>query len=229
MKKFALVMLVIFLLGGMAASQAETIVLVTDQDVEWLQFTMESDATFYQFYDEKKPIPPKGLEVMYKWMETGADEQEMAFICMPKGRALISAQRTDIGVLLSAEELCGMWPQMAKSLSKYALYVNGDPSCASVTNLGGGEWMHVQTTAVLDGDQMLSVELQGYSKCDDGVMVELWRILPSSPTYLYDDTASAELASDRLAAEYLLSTVRVSDDLGVDIPPENTTDEDVSP
>lgn len=229
MKKLGLMMLVIFFLSGMAVAQAEIIVLVTDQDVEWLQFTMESDATFYQFYDEKKPIPPKGLEAMYQWMEMGADEQEIAFICMPKGRALISMQRTDIGALLSAEELCGMWPQMAKSLSKHTLYVNGDPSCASVTKLGGGEWMHVQTMAVLDGDKMLSVEMQGYSKCDDGVMVELWLVLPASPTYLYDDTASAELASDRLAAEYLLTTVRVSDDPSIDTSPESKTDEDVSP
>lgn len=229
MKKLGLMMLVIFLLIGMAVAQAEIIVLVTDQDVEWLQFTMESDATFYQFNDEEKPIPPTGLEVMYKWMETGADKQEMAFISMPKGRALISAQRTDIGALLSAEELCGMWPQMAESLSKYTLYVNGDPNCASITRLGGGAWMHVQTMAVLDGDKMLSVELEGYSKCDDGVMVELWLITPASPTYLYDDTASAELASDRLSAEYLISTVRVSDDPSIDAPPESTTDEDVNP
>ncbi|MCL1854446.1 MAG: hypothetical protein FWF86_01830, partial [Clostridia bacterium] len=68
----------------------------------------------------------------------------------------------------------------------------------------GREWLHIRTKAVLDGDKMLSVELECHALCQEGVMIEIWQAWPAAAAYKYDDEAVAELQADlETAAKWL--------------------------
>ncbi len=225
MKKMGWVMLVLcLLLSFTVAAFAQDIQLTTGEaDEEWLRFTVSDEALAYTFGATDLPPPPPGLEKVYQWMEADGGATESVFVRMPKGRVLVNLCRTDLGEPVTPESLCALWPEMAKAFAKHALYVNDDPGCASVSRLGGQPWMHVETMAVMDGEDMMSVEVEGFANCDAGTLVEVWVAAPARATYLYDETASAELAQDMEAAEAMLATLRLPGAASQDEPtPEPT-------
>lgn len=188
---------------------AQTVFQKTADGVNWLSFALEDAQQTYGAEGLPLNTVPKGLEAMYQWMNQGSEGSELVRARMPAGRVLISASMTEIGEAITTQELGQMWPSIARRLGQTTLYVNDERSCASTISLDGREWLAIETTAVLEGDKMLSVSLQGFANCDTGFLVELWMIEPAQPTYLYDDEAAAELAADKKAATRWMEGLRV--------------------
>lgn len=188
---------------------AQTVIQQTADGVNWLSFSLEDAQQTYGVEGLPLNAAPKGLEAMYQWMNQGSEGSELVRVRMPAGRVLISAGMTEIGMAISAQELGQMWPAIARRLGRTTLYVNDEKSCAGTVSIDGREWFSIETTAVLEGDKMLSVSLQGFANCDTGFLVELWMIEPAQPTYLYDDEAAAELVADKEAAARWMEGMRV--------------------
>jgi len=220
MKKYGAVLLVLLLCGILvsAAAQAETTASesAARHYLEWLRHTAGEGMRFYLPGDEEKPLPPQGLEPMYRWMEMDGGADEAVLIAMPAGRVLAYAARSEIGTALRARELCDMWPRLAAALERGTLLLTGDADCASVIGLGDSEWMRVHTVLALDGESMLSLELEGYANCENGTMVEIWLTIPGRGTYRYDELASAELEADLEAARAWLNSISLPENAGSD-------------
>ena len=186
----------------------ETVSLTTADGVPWMRFTL-GEARQYERGQAERPAAPQGLEEMYQWMEEGGEgAADIRVLRMPAGRVLASVSLTETGVSLSPGELTALWPRIAKNLGKKAIYVDDGAECADTALLDGREWLHVQTTAVLEGEEkMLSVSLEGFANCDDGWLVEIWTIQPGQAAYLYDEEASRELQADQQAAGEWLAGV----------------------
>lgn len=201
--------LILICLCACCTALAQTVLQKTPDGVGWLSFALEDAQQTYGAEGLPLNTAPNGLEAMYRWMNQGSEGSELVRVRMPAGRVLISAGMTEIGKAISVEELGQMWPTIARRLGKTTLYVNDEKNCASTISIDGREWLSIQTTAVLEGDKMLSVSLQGFANCDTGFLVELWMVEPAQPTYLYDDEAAAELAADKEAANRWMEGLRV--------------------
>ena len=215
-KKWLSILLTLLLCSNLAAataqSAAENIVEAEQNsaDTAWLEFDLTEGMQCYQSNSTDTPVPPVGMEEVYRWMTMDGATDESLLLTLPAGRGLINISRTAISMPMTAQELCAIWPSIADSMEQQSLYVHKDPACASVTRWKDRDWMHIQTTMVLDGVQMLSVDLTGYSLCDNGMLLEIWLAFPAATAYLYDETASAERLSDLEAAESWLESLSFS-------------------
>ena len=176
------------------------------------RFQAETGLQIYQQTDTARPLPPKGLEELYRWMEMTTDIGDTHFLSMPNGRVLAMIRQTATGSAMTAQGLCELWPELAKELSRTAAYFYTDSACADVIQWKGHEWMNAHTYLVLDGNTMLSVALDGYANCENGIMNEIWIATPADQTYLYDKIASAELAADKATAESWLNNLRLGEE-----------------
>jgi len=189
------------LMAGLAGNAPKT--LVAEDGEPWLTYLPVAGVQDW-------PIPgieaeaPQGMEALYGWMEKARDGSDARLFHMPNGRVLISCGRSEVGVDISPGELVQLWPEIAAKLAKEAQYVDTGADSASTQVLAGREWLYIHTKAVLDGEKMLSVELECHAICQEGFIVEIWRAWPSAATYKYDDGAAAELRADLgAAAEWL--------------------------
>ncbi len=185
---------------------AESVRLTLPDGTEWLRFEAAPGVTCTPLEEAGEGALFPELEPLYLWMQKGNPQAEIRLIRMPAGRALASASLTELGMALTAEELAQMWPRMAENLGQTALFVNDEAACAKVDTLNGREWLHVQTTAVLEGEKMLTVLVEGYANCDNGWLVELWTLEPAQATYLYEEEAATELGADAEALRAWLAS-----------------------
>ena len=174
----------------------------------WLDFDIVNGSSVYSVPKDRTLPIPAGLESMYRWMEGNADTDTVVYTQMPAGRVLAYASLSFVGSPLSAADLCALWPQIAAELGKSALFINDAFDCTSIVTWRGEDWAAVKTTAALDGDTMLSIDMLGFFNCDSGVLREVWLIQPSPTTYLYDASAKAELQADVDASEVWVQTLR---------------------
>jgi hypothetical protein len=183
--------------------------LVDRDGKPWLVFDLQEGMECLASPLEEEPSVPEGLEALYEWMQPAQKGGDTWFLRMPHGRVLASASRREMGTNLRAEEMLGLWPRIVATLAKTTEFVDDKPDSASLLDLGGATWLHLQTKAALDGEKMLSVELKGLANCDKGVLVEVWIVTPADATYRYDDEAYAQMQADRELAEKWLASLEL--------------------
>ena len=192
------------LTAGMAGSTPET--LATGDGKPWLAYLPMEGVQAWLIPGIQAEAPP-GLDALYGWMgeeRDGSEVLDARLFRMPNGRVLISCSRSEVAVDISPVDLIRLWPEIAAKLMKKSQYVDGNTDNASIQTLAGEEWLHIHTKAVLDGEKMLSVELECFALCREGAIVEIWQAWPSTATYKYDDGAAAELQADLgTAAEWI--------------------------
>ena len=201
-----------FLLGLQTAFASPELPMISDLDsTEWLTVGMTDGISLYQAGNPDSPSPtaPEGLEEFYRWMEKDSDPMQTLYLAAPKGRVLASVSRTPMPNPLSAVELLSLWPRIAANLEKTAMFVDTQPDCAGVITWNDREWLAIETLLVLDGEDMISVELFGYANCDKGVMVEIWLACPSETNYLYEESILPELEEDISAMANWLNSLQV--------------------
>ena len=203
-KKLGIILVVFLLLCGSAfaaPASPETI------DLGWLQFTLGPGMQHYTG-GNAPPVPPEGLEELYRWMGTGESPENALFVRMPSGQVLAGISRTAIDTALNAQQLCDLWPTIAEKLAYTTTFIDESASCASLLQWQGRDWAKIQSLAVIDGKKMVSVEVKAYFNCDDGTMLELWVVSPTQSTYTYDDRAASQLAMDQAAAIQWLESIQ---------------------
>ena len=189
-----------------ALAQGPQYNLMDGEGKPWLVVYLKEGMECLPFPLEKEVEVPQGLEALYQWMQPASGDADTWLFRMPHGRVLASASRREVGINLQADEMLGLWPNIVTTLAQTTQYVDDDPSCASILDMGGASWLHIQTRAALDGEKMLLVEVRGLANCERGVLVEVWLASPAPATYRYDDRANAQLLEDReLAEEWLTS------------------------
>ena len=179
--------------AGLAGSAPETIDTVNGRP--WLAYLPMAGVQIRPNPGAEAEIP-QGLEVLYGWMEETRDGSDARLFRMPNGRVLVSCSRSEVGVDISPGELIQLWPEIAAKLAKRTQYVDDGMDCASALTFAGREWLYIHTRAILDGEKMLSVELECRALCHEGFIVEIWQARPSAAAYKYDDMAAAELQAD---------------------------------
>jgi len=76
----------------------------------------------------------------------------------------------------------------------------------------GREWMNIQTTAVLDGQKVIALDIEAYANCDDGVMREIWIASPSLAFLMGGEDAKEQLQLDRKALQTWLESISLPED-----------------
>jgi hypothetical protein len=202
-----LLLLMAFL--GSALGAPRQFSFVNENKEPWLTFELQEGMECLPSPLEAEPVVPEGLEALYQWMQPAQSGGETYFVRMPHGRVLASISRREMGKKLRAEEMLGLWPRIVTTLAKTTEFVDDKPDSASLLDLGGATWLHLQTKAALGGEKILSVELKGLANCDKGVLVEVWIVTPADATYRYDDEAYAQMQADRELAEKWLASLEL--------------------
>ena len=195
-RKLFIILLVAGIVGWLGAFAAENQMVGPD----WLQCEA-IDGIRCEQLPSVVADTPEGLEALYSWMQMASENADAWLFRMPNGRVLVSASRSEIGVRQSATELTQLWMGMVRNMSQYAQYVNDASDCVTVESFMGMDWMHIRTRVVLEGEPLLSVELECYAVNQDGVLYEIWQAWPGSAAYRYDDAAQTQLQADLSSAE----------------------------
>lgn len=187
--------------------------LETAEGVAWLSFNLPEGAEAIALGAEALPQAPEGLEALYDWF-TRKEGQEAGLaqtwvVSMANRRVLTSATRTEVGVALAPEDLLTLWPEMVYKLGTNAMFVNDEEASATVGSLNGVPCLKIDTMAVLDGESMVSVLLEGYAYAQEGVLVEVWVATPAQATYLYEETSYQQLLADMDAAQQWLGSIQL--------------------
>ncbi len=191
------------------ASWDKGFTLVDGEGKTWLKFDLQPGMNCLPSPLGEEPEIPPGLEAMYQWIQPEQEGLETWFLRLPHGRVLIGVAHTPVDMAVTAQQLADLWPEMVQHLKKSTQFVNEDQNNADTFTLGDRIWARINTSVVLDGKKMLSLQVAGYANCDDGDMTEVWVVNPAHATYRYDDAAEREMQEDMLVAQAWLDSVTI--------------------
>ena len=203
-RKLFIVLLVVGVMGWLGAFAADK----QTEEPAWLQYEAIKGISCEQLPSVEGKVP-KGLEALYSWMQRSNGNADAWLFRMPNGRALLSTSRSEVGINQSAVELTQLWVGIVRNLSEYVQYVDDASECVSVVSFKDRDWMHIRTRVVLDGEPLLSIELECYAINQDGVLYEFWKAWPGSAAYRYDDAAQAQLQADLVSADAWLKSINL--------------------
>ena len=110
---------------------------------------------------------------------------------------------------MSARELQDLWPAITQNLINYTWFVYDNGNNAQIIHWLDRQWLHLTTAVMLDGENMVSIDLECYANCDDGMMVEVWLACPSETSYLYEEASLSELYADLQVMEDWLNSLQI--------------------
>lgn len=150
---------------------------------------------------------PEGLEEMYTLMLDANDQSDIYITRMRYGRALVSISCTTDAGPGAAEDLLALWPQAAGYIAENVGFVNDSASCAGVESAFGYDALVVRTDIAVGEENMMLLEAQCAAFYNGPDLIEVWTLLPAASSYLYDEQAAAELASDRADLEAFIDSL----------------------
>lgn len=196
MKKLVLLLAVLLLLPITAAFALDDDQLLSFYLPEGVQYTTLYESDF---------VSPKGLEGMYELMHDANGLSTIYLFRPANGRALTSVSSTPLYDHLTAEQLLETWPLISAYIAPSVQYINQDAACASVIQRFGFDTLQIDTDLAVGQEDivMLTAQCNAFFRGDE--LLEIWTVFPSDTTYLYDETAAAELESDLIEIDALVN------------------------
>jgi len=174
-------------------------------------YTLPRGAEALHLWDSGVWEAPAGLEGMYGLMQTAEMFGNVYLIRMPHGRAMVSVSCMKPDNHYTAEELLGLWPQIAQNIAKEGVTVDASDACAGLETLYGFDALHIQTEIAIGewvGGLELDAEGIAFPRGDE--LLEVWAVAPVQDTYSADDPAAVELAEDIAAMDAFMQSLNFS-------------------
>lgn len=205
MKKMMLLILSLLMLFACFSAVAE-------DETQLVSFYLPEGAE-YTTLPNTELTAPSGLESMYELMGDANNLSDTYLFRMKNGRVLVSVASTYIYTTGTAEMLMEGWPLIAESIGRGVQYINADESCVKVENRYGFDTMRIDTDIAVGQEDVTMLTASCNTFFREEELIEVWAVMPSDSTYLYDGDAAAELQSDMKAAEIFLDSLTFSNEV----------------
>lgn len=164
-----------------------------EMDAPIASYVLPEDAQVFYLPMGEKPQSVETLEPMYELMLNPTMRGDVYVLQMPGGHALASVSCVQVGRSFTAEELLGLWPQIAQEISLDVLLVDGDAECAVVEEIQGIEMLHIQTEITVgEEDSPLKLYAESFAYCRDQSITEIWLVYPQPDAFSGDEQALRE-------------------------------------
>lgn len=204
-KRFwALLAALVLMLGCAQAQEVSSSPIAT--------YTLPHGAEALHLWDSGAWEAPAGLEGMYYLMQTAEMYGDVYLVRMPHGRAMVSVSCMQPDNYYTAEELLGLWPQIAQNIAKEGVTVDASDACASLETLYGFDALHIRTEiAIGEWSSGLELNAEGIAFPRGDELLEVWTVAPVQDTYPADDPAAAELEEDIAAMDVFMQSLSFTD------------------
>lgn len=204
MKRFLALLAALVMMLGLSCAQAVSTAPIAT-------YTLPRGAEALHLWDSGAWTVPEGLEGLYYLMQNAEMYGDVYLVRMPHGRALVSVSCMKPENQYTAEELLGLWPQIAQNIAKEGVTVDASESCASLENLYGFDALHIRTDITAgEWGSGLALEAEGIAFPRGDELLEVWAVAPAAGLYAQDDPAAQELAEDRASMETFLKSLGFS-------------------